>query len=208
MSWTIAESKGKTEKPPVGNHLAILVGIFDMGKQLDDFDPAKPWWQWRAYFVWELAGEQIAGTSKNHVIAIDLSMSTGKKSKLRQFVEARTGKALVAGDFDPLSELGQACFLNVVANGDYTKVGTVAAVPKGVPIPKPTYTPVALTLDEFKAGKPLPEWVPWLYGNPLEDHIRASQEMGGAKPKPRKKADAPAGQFAGLPVSDDGPIPF
>ena len=75
MSWTLTNTGGGggSEKPPVGNHLAVLVGIFDMGTQLDDFDPAKPRWQHQAYFVWELVGEKIAGTSKNHVIGAALT---------------------------------------------------------------------------------------------------------------------------------------
>lgn len=194
MGWTIPKSgAGKTEKPPAGNHLAILVGLFDMGKQWQEpFNPAKDkgYWAWRAFFVWELTGEEIAGTGKNHVIGIDLSLSTGDRSKLRKWVEARTGRPLVE-PFDPTTELGQACLLNVIEKNGYPKVDGMAALPKGMPVPKPTYPVTALSLDDFKGGTPVPEWVPYLYGSPLEEHIRACQEIGGAKPQPKKK-DAPA----------------
>lgn len=206
MGWEIPESKGggKTEKPPVGNHLAVLVAVIDMGKQLDDFDKSKPYWQWKAMFVWELVGEQIAGTAKNHVIGIDLSLSTGEKSKLRKWVQARTGKPFPAGPFDPTTELGQPCFLNVIEHKGYPKVDGVAAVPKGIPVPKPTYPLTALSLEEFQAGKPVPDFVPWLYGSPLEDHIKACQEIGGAKPTPKKKAEGDPAE--GVKTGD--PIPF
>jgi hypothetical protein len=210
MGWAIPESKagGKTEKPPVGNHLAVLVAVIDMGKQLDDFDKSKPYWAWRAYFVWELVGEQIAGTEKNHVIAIDLALSTGEKSKLRKWVQARTGKPFPSGPFDPTTELGQACFLNVIEKGGYPKVDGVAAVPKGIPVPKPAYPLTALSLEEFKGGTMPPEWTPWLYGSPIEDHIRACQELGGPKPQPKKKADAAPVGAGGDSTSLGGPVPF
>lgn len=206
MGWEIPKSGGGSkEKPPAGNHLAILVGLFDMGKQWQEpFNPAKDkgYYAWRAYFVWELCGEAITGADKNHVIGIDLSLSTGERSKLRKWVEARTGKPL-AEPFNPTTELGQPCLLNVVEKNGYPKVEGMAALPKGMPVPKPTYPVTALSLDEFKAGAPLPEWVPWLYGSPLEDHIKASQELGGPKPTPKKKADA-----APAANGSNDPVPF
>lgn len=218
MGWEIPKSVGGAkEKAPAGNHLAVLVGLFDMGKQWQEpFNPAKDkgYWGWRAFFVWELCDEVIASTSKRHVIGIDLSLSTGDRSKLRKWVEARTGKP-IAEPFDPTTELGQACMLNVVEKNGYPKIDGMAALPKSLAAhpPKPSYPVTALTLEEFKAGKPLPEWVPWLYGSPLEDHIRACQEIGGPKPQPKKKADgapAAAPSDAGadpVPTAEVAPAP-
>ncbi len=209
-AWNMTPSKGGSGgavKAPAGNHLAVLVGIFDMGHQEDDFDPNKVRWQHRAYFVWELVGEPIAGTNKNHVIGIDLTLSLNEKAKLRKWIEARTGKPIPDGvPFDPTSELGQACFLNVIEKNGYPKVDGVAAVPKGIPVPKSSYAPVAVTLSEFKAGTAIPDWCPWLYGNELAEHIKASRELGGAKPRPKKAgAVAPAGDATD---NSDDPIPF
>lgn len=208
MSWEIPKSGGgKTEKPPVGNHLAVLVGLFDMGKQWQEPFKAgdKGYWQWRGFFVWELCKKRITGTDKNHVIGIDLSLSTGDKSKLKAWVEARTGKA-IASPFNPTTELGQACLLSVVEKNGYPKVNGMAALIEGIDAPKPTYEPLAISLADFQAGKAIPEWCPWLYGSPLEDHIRACQQIGGAKPQPRGKGDAPAD---GAPATKSGdPIPF
>lgn len=204
MSWEIKKkSEGGYVKPPVGNHSAVLVALIDMGKQWQDpYTPKdKGYWARRAFFLWELVGEQIAGTDKNHVIGIDLNLSTGKKAKLRAFIEGRTGKPITE-PFDPTTEVGQPCFLNVVLNdGGFPVVKGMAAFPKGIPAPVPTYPVTVITLEEFKAGKPLPEWVPWLYGNPLEEHIRACQEIGGDKPKPRKAEQ-------GEPKAEAAPVPF
>lgn len=58
---------------------------------------------------------------------------------------------------------------------------------------QPTHPLTALSLEQFLAGTPVPEWVPWLYGSPLADHIRACQEIGGPRPRPRKKSPPAAG---------------
>jgi hypothetical protein len=194
MGWGIPAS-GSSEKPPAGNHAAVCVAVIDMGHQWQEpfnKDEDKGYWSWRAFFVWELVNEQIAATKKNHVIGIDLTLSVKDTAKLYKWVLARTGKAPGVG-FDPTSELGQPCMLSVIEKNKYPKVDGMAALPKGMPPPAPTYTPVAVSLDEFRAGAVLPEWVPWLYGSPLEDHIKACREIGGAKPAPRKGAPQQTG---------------
>lgn len=213
MSWEIPKSGGGSkEKPPADNHLAILVGLFDMGKQWQEpFNAAagdKGYWGWRAFFVWELTGAKISGTDKNHVIGIDLSLSTGERSKLRKWVEARTGKPLTE-PFNPTTELGKACFLNVVEKGGYPKVDGMAAVPAAFAkaAPAPTYPVTSVTLAEFREGAALPEWVPYLYGSPLEEHIKACQEIGGPKPQPKKKGPAPGTPEAAGVVTAAGEKP-
>lgn len=213
-AWSMTAGKGQgggTEKAPPGNHVAVLVGIFDMGRQWQEpFDKSKEgYYQHRAYFVWELVNEQIAGTTgKNHVIGIDLTLSLNEKAKLRKWVEARTGRVIPDGSaFDPTTELGQPCMLNVVEKNGYPKVEGVAAVPKGTTVPGPTYTPVAVLLSEFEAGTPIPDWCPWLYGSPLADHINACEEIGGDRPKPRKgqQQQTQGGQTRGGGAPADAP---
>lgn len=200
MGFAIKDSGGKKEKPPVGNHLAVCVAIIDMG---DQEQTAKKngveelYWAHRAYFIWELCDEQIAGTGKNHVIGADLTLTMSDRGKLPQWVKARCG-VVVTKDWNPLSELGQPCMLNVVPNGDYVNVGGMAGLAKSLAAnpPKPTYPLTSVSLEEFREGKAIPEWVPWLFGNPVEAYLRASREMGGVlgvtRAQLRKKADAPA----------------
>lgn len=202
MGWTtMTASKGGGggfERAPAGNHLAVLIGIIDMGKQfVEGFQGAPGKWQKRAYFVWELLGEQQAGTDRNHVVAIDLTLSLNEKAKLRKWVEARTGKVIPEGsDFDVVSELGKPCLLNVVEKNGYPKVDGVTAVPKGMPVGEPQRQPVAVSLDDFKARgeSAIPAWVPWFYGKPIADRITACEELGGKTPAPRP---GPAGDQAG-----------
>lgn len=197
MKTTSATGAGSV-KAPAGNHMAVLVGVFEMGTQQDPFDQTKA--RRQVCLVWELVNEAIAGTAgKNHVISAAVTQSLNEKATLRKWVEARLGRKLGNDEaFDISTELGQGCMLNVVANEKgYTRVEGVAAIPKGIPIPKPTYPLTALTLEDFRdEGKEIPEWVPWLYGNELADHIRASQEIGEKLParnKPQTAAADPAG---------------
>jgi hypothetical protein len=195
-------SGGKKEYPPVGNHLAVCVAVIDMGHQeQEDMKTGKTYWQWRAYFAWELVGAMIAGTDKNHVIGCDLTLSVKDTSHLYKWVKARTGKAPGAG-FNPTSELGQASMLSVVGkqvkDKVYPKVDGMAAIPAmfAKSVPSPSYPLTSISLDEFKTGaKVIPEWVPWLYGSHLADHIKACREIGGQKPQPGQR---PAVAGAGL----------
>jgi hypothetical protein len=220
--WEVSGSTtggDKRERPPAGNHLAVLVGVFDMGRQW--CDPMKPtdkgYWARRAYFVWELCDEKIAGTGKNHVIGIDLTLSRRDTAKVALWYKARTGQEIPM-PYNPTAELGTYCMLNVVMNASgYPKVAGVSAVPKALAgkEPKPTYPVSAVSLSEFKAGKGYPEWVPWLYGSPLEEHVKACEELGGTPGgRPRGGSGGSAGgdqatppeQTAGANAKD--PLPW
>jgi len=196
-------SGGGTEKAPAGNHMAVLVGVFEMGTQEETFQ-GETSARRKVALVWELVNEQIAGAAKNHTVIAAVTQSLNEKATLRKWIEARLGRKLGADeDFDISTELGQGCMLNVIANDKgYPRVEGVAAIPKGIPVPKPTYPPTAVTLEEFEGGKQIPEWVPWLYGSELAAHVAACQEIGAPKPV-RKGQSQPAEQPA-----DKGPIPF
>jgi hypothetical protein len=187
-AWTqkATSGGGNSEKPPVGNHPAILVAIIDMGTQQTEFQGTQKW-QRRAYFVWELVTEKQSGTKdRNHVIALDLTVSLADKAKLRKFMESRTGQKIADGaELDVTTELGQKCLLGVVANAKgYPKVETVSAVPKGLPFPDPQHKPMAITLEQLRDGSAtVPEWAPYLYGEPLWDVIQRCKEIAGVGAK-------------------------
>lgn len=209
FKMTAGAGGGGGEKPPAGNHLAVMVAAVDMGTQLHDYQ-GKVSWRRDIYLLWELVGAPIAGTTgKNHVIGTALTMSLNEKATLRAWVQARTGKMIADGaEFDITSELGQPCLLNVIEKGGYPRIEGVAAVPKGFPLPTATYKPVAISLDEFKTNPGIiPEWVPWHYGNPLAEHIKACKEIGGPKPVSKKSQQAGAESPSSDGTSKD-PIPF
>ncbi len=192
--WNKKASKGGDgegfEKPPPGNHPAFCIGMIDMGTQVSNFNGEESA-QHRAYFLYELVQEKNAA-GRNFVIGIDLSIGLTDKSKLRKFIEARTGKQIPDGvDYDISQELGQPCLLNVVMKGDFPKIDSVGSVPKGMVVPPPTNQPFTMVLDEFKAGAKIPAIFPWLYGEPLDAHINRALEITGKAPPPKKKRPQP-----------------
>src|ERR1700722_9951352 len=155
--WKATANKGNGggyyEKAPAGNHPAVLVGIFDMGTQRNEFQ-GKESWQHRLYFVWELVTKKMTGTTgRNHHIGLDLTFSLNEKAKLRKLIEARTGKSIPDGqEYEITNELGKPCLLNVVMNKDYPKIEGMAGAPDGIPFPAAQTTPVAMSLAQFRAG--------------------------------------------------------
>lgn len=188
-TWTMQPTKsgvggagGAIEKAPAGNHPAVLVAIIDLGHQLRQFDDDGKW-QHRIYLVWELVTEKQSGGA-NHVVGALVTMSLHEMATLRKWVEARRAAPIAEGqDFNITEELGKPCLLNIKhSDKGYPRVDGVTAVPKGLPCPPATRKPFALTLDEYRAGTKVPEWIPWLYGKPISDHIGQSRELSGSKP--------------------------
>jgi hypothetical protein len=196
MSWTQKASKGgdgNFERAPAGNHPAVLIGLIDMGTQENNYQ-GNVTWQHRAYFVYELVMEKMTTfPGKNHILAIDLTVSMNEKAKLRKWVEARTGKQIPDGvEYDISQELGQPVLLNVVLNKDgYPKIESVGSVPKGMTVPAPQNKPVIMSLEDFKGTGRVPEFCPWLYGEKLEDHIKRAQEITGKGTNQPAPATAP-----------------
>lgn len=210
MAWTQKATKGKGdgdfERPPPGNHVARLIGMFDLGIQETEFQGVKKE-QHRIQWVWELLNEKQSGTKGvNHVIGMELTLSLNEKAKMRKFIEARTGKSIPDGiEYDIVQELGQACLLNVVMNGDYPKVDGVSALPKGMDAPKAQREPVALTHTEIMAGSEIPDWAPFIYGEPPMDVAKrgtSPDEEESTAPKSTSPA-SPASPAASRP----GPPP-
>lgn len=214
---------GNKEKPPAGNHTAALVAVVDLGDQRqEDKKTGRNYWSHRAWFVWELLEHKIAGTTKNHVIGAEVTLALSDTSNLYKWVLARTGKAPDPATFKVADEVGQPCMLSVVNSpGGYPQVKGVAAVPKvmidrGLVTPA-TYPLTLLDIEDLVSGKAVvPEWVPWIYGSPVEDWVKASREGGGApRPRGRKaEAAAQATQAAQYDYEGEGegqgddPIPF
>lgn len=199
-TFTMKASKGGDgggfAKAPAGNHPAVLVAIIDMGTQENDYQGQKKW-QRKAYFVWELVAEKVDGVARNHVVAIDLTLSLTEKSKLRKWIEARVGKPMPNdSDYDIIKELGQPCLLNVVEKNGYPKIEGVSAVPKGMTISKPGYTPIAWTLDDKESD--IPSWVPYFYGKPILDQIKESREF--------RQATGETGATSGHDTGDNTPF--
>ena len=58
----------------------------------------------------------------------------------------------------------------------YSKIETATAVPKGMTVPPPQNKPFFAPLD---GPDDIPEWVPFLYGEKVQDVIDRCQEAAG-----------------------------
>lgn len=195
MSWTATANKsdgkgGGFEKAPPGTHPAVLVGIIDLGHQWQDpyGGEGEGRWEHRLYYVYELVTKKKTAQAANHLIAIDLKLSMHEKAKMRLWVEARTGKKIPDGtQYDVSQELGQPCLLQVVEKNGYPKIGGVMGIPDGLPVPAPLTKPTAWRYDADNLDA-IPDWVPFLYGQPIREVVRNSREIKGE----RKRQPEPA----------------
>lgn len=200
--WNVVPTSGSSsEKAPPGNHPAVCVAIIDMGTQfVQGFQGAEGKWQRRAYFVWELVTKKQSGNPKqNHVIGMDINVSLNEKAKLAQWIAARTGKPVPASGYNIAAELGQPCLLNIaLSDKGYPQIKAMAAVPEGLPVPKPQNTPILVTLEDFKrsGAAVVPSWVPYLFGRSIPDCIGDCKELAGN-----------AAKTGGVPGTQGGPPP-
>lgn len=206
-----AYSGDYSDSAPPGNHPAVLVALVDLGTQKSDYK-GKISWNRKVYMCWELVNEKIDGTKAvNHVIGRDFAVYFSPKAALRGFVEKWRGKAFAEGeDFDLGVLLGQACLLNVIhkPSGDkmYPRVEGVSKVPKGMKVEKPQRTPFKWMIGEGKY--PDPDWIPYLYGQPLRDHIAQADELHGGLNVGKRDAK-PEPEMAGVGRSaEDDEAPF
>lgn len=205
-AWTATTKKdtggADYENAPAGNHPAVLVAIIDLGTQENNFTPGETKLQHRCFWVWELVGSRKKD-GKPFTAGMELTFSMHEKSKMRKFVQARTGTTLPDSiDYDITQELGQPCLLRMIAtkNGDkeYVNVDGPSGLVTGMPVPVATLPKFAWNIADWKAGTPIsfPEWVPFSYGTSIEDIVCDSAELKG-KAKSARSASTSGASPAG-----------
>lgn len=164
------ESKGKDFDPiPEGLHLAICYAIYDLGTQENiGFSSSSQ----KILIIWELPDEQIEITKDNETkilprsISKKFTLSLGKKSNLRPFLESWRGKKFTDEEllgFDVTEVLGKPCQLNVVHDEStdgkhYAGISTVVPAPKGLQN-SVLYNPLTIFNMGDKISDQCPEWI-------------------------------------------------
>lgn len=208
---TATNKGGDFEQVPPGNYPAALVAIVDLGGQENDFGGEKKI-EHRVFWCWELVTKKTT-SGKNFLIGIDLTYSLHEKAKMRKWIEARLGKSIPDdGEYSIKKELGQKCLLSVKEKKGYSKIEGVASIPDGITVPDPVTTPFIWSIPDLKDNKlSLPSWLPFLYGEPLTDHIKRAEELQGtpvaATATPKNHSGAAEGSGVGSP-STDQTVPF
>ncbi len=195
---------GFADTPPAGTHQAVLVAIIDLGTQMEDYQGEQKKAR-KVFLAWELVQERAAGMPHGHVIGKQYTLSYHQKAALRGLIKGWRGKDLADGEEFDLAKLkGKSCLVNVThsTSGErtYANLGGVSPLPKGMPAVEPGVEPV---LWYIGSDEPFPDaaWLPWSYGERLEEILNRSDEM---KVRAPAGAAPPAGSVAG----DGDTIPF
>ena len=198
--------------PDAEPHPGVLVAILDLGNHEEQYGDQEAKKARKVFLVWELTATPMPGGKQNFFVGRDFTLSLNEKANLRKFIRGWRGEDIPDGtDFDIGSLLGtpdgqgkppgKKCIVNIThkksADGKktYSLVDSVSKIGRTTaPVPDPTVEPF---LWEIDGGSELPEheWLPHLYGKPVQEKIRVSQEWlareqatGGRKPAGNGKA--------------------
>lgn len=188
---------GEYERCPAGTFGAVLVAIIQLGHHPEKKTNSKTGAEKmvdtpKVYFCWEIPSEKQAN-GKPHVIGHKYTESLHEKSALRKMIETwRSGKPLSEDEeFDLSVMIGKPCLLTVtLTEGGYPKIGGVSGLPRGMAAEKPTYP---LLVWEIDGNVPPPQldWLPYIYGNPVDVEIKASTEWKEKTGQTRQQASPP-----------------
>lgn len=192
MATTAPVNKTTYTLAPKGTHIARVYKFMNLGTRLQEYQgKPKDYPDTLVTFTLELPNEmnefevETDGVkekvSKPFVISREFTLSMGRKSNLRPFVEGIIGTTLSdeeAGSFDIEQLVGMTCQATITheqsktdPDRKYAKLVSVAPLMKGIVAPEPINQPVVqdvktMTLDEINA---LPEF--------LQKKIRVSDEF-------------------------------
>jgi hypothetical protein len=208
ITATNATGGGPKELPPAGNNPGVLVGLIDLGSHQQQGDKGT-YVARQALLCWELTAEHKSDGSPFIVIKdYNIKEKLGKKSALREMLESWRNRPLNDGEaIDLMALLSKPCLVGIAhgkaANGnDYAKVTGIGSVPRGMPVPRALTVPFEW---HFGAGEFVaPDWLPFLYGEPVEDVIKRSIEAGGSTSGSARIGPGPAVPLvpaAGVPVA-------
>jgi hypothetical protein len=203
-----------------GQHAAVCIAVIDLGTHQKSFQGQKPYDARTIFVAWELTNDPsrpAVGIDFNFPVK-DGILSFSTKNKFRVWLKNwRNGKDLAEDEqFDFTSLIGKKCQITIEqkVNGDkkYSVIANLTGLLPGTPVNGPQNGPLVFDLDDEKDQNklPFPEWMPYLYGKTLEDHIAESYERKGkpaAQAAQAAAAAAAAGQAgpqnpaAGLPVN-------
>lgn len=182
MSLTLSAVTKSTETTPAGTCAARCYQIVDLGHQTTSFEgEVKVVPQVR--ITWELA--ELMEDGRPFSISREYTASFGPKANLRKMLEAWRGRPFTTEELNSFSlenVLGAPCMLSVIHKPSkdgtkvYANVGSVVALPKGMPCPEPVNPPVKFDIGNFDEAvfNAFPEW--------LRAKILLSKEMEGDIP--------------------------
>jgi hypothetical protein len=188
---------GSYEKPKPGRYTGVLVGVAVIGThEGGQYGPkAKIMLRWELH---KRKGPVVDTEGNPMTIDQRYNQSFADRSTLRPVVEAHMGPIADGQTVRSQDWLGKSAILNLVENGKYINVETVAALdPEEDEAPKP-----ALKLEHWEPADdtPCPSWAKFWW--------EKSTDFAGKKGSEARNGRAPAMATAGGGGEDDDDIPF
>ena len=194
MSLTLTAVTKSTETVPAGTFAARCYQIIDLGHQTTSYEgeiKVVP----QVRITWELS--ELMSDGRPFSISREYTATFGPKGNLRKMLEAWRGRPFTPeelGGFSLENVLGAPCMIGVVHKPSkdgtkvYANVGSVMALPKGMPVPEQVNPLVKFDIGNFnkEVFNSLPEW--------LRTKIMMSKEM--------EDQEIPADK----PVEDNEPV--
>lgn len=181
----------KTEIPSADTHDARVVAMIDLGTHEESYQGAEPADKRKCLIVFELDEEMTGMKGVNHVIAKEYTLSFHEKASLRQLAELLTndGKPFAAdSDVDLDAMLGLPCAVTIAheqgkgekADRTYARLKQVSAVARKK---HPQHFKAKREVVSWFVGDDpaeLPDYLPRVYGEKVEDKIARCKELGGS----------------------------
>jgi hypothetical protein len=152
-------SGGNFTPVPAGNHIAICYRLIDLGTQIVEWKGAKKN-QRKVLISWELPNELMTeGEYEGQPFTTGrrYTWSMSEKASLRHDLESWRGRSFTEEDFsgpnrfNAANIIGKPCMLSIVhetkEGSTYSNIKSVAAIPKGMPVPAPVNKPIYFTLE-------------------------------------------------------------
>lgn len=183
------DNGGNFEPVPEGLHLAICIGVWDVGLQWNDkWGIAQP----KGVVMWELPDDRIDVEKDGKKVNLPMSiskrytLSLNKKANLRRDLEGWRGRSFAEEEaelFDLNAILGKGCQLNIVheKKGDktYANIQSIVGLPKGMKLREPENPLRFFEIEpdsEIIIPDTAPEWIQNLIRNSEEYKL---QEKSG-----------------------------
>lgn len=180
MTKPVSGRSGDYKPAPAGTHIAILIGIYDLGHHQESWDGVTSW-KPKVLLTWELS-EELMDDGRPFTISRTFNLSLHENAAFRKFLEPWRGKFTdqeTAG-WDVREMLGKPCMLTVAHNQDKadpqkTWANVMAATPlskrDAARPPKPVND---LTVYAVEDGEP-----PASFPAFIRSRILASREFDG-----------------------------
>jgi hypothetical protein len=219
----LTASEGDFKLTPPGTHLAICIGVIDLGTQKTVFE-GKEKRNKKVRIVWELCNEK---DDSGKVITTGKSYTTslGDRATLRAHLQSWRGRAFTPDElkgFKLETIVGKPCVLTIIheaktGGGMRDSIASITNIMKGMPVPPQVNPSTTFDIDAWDNAKfdKLPPFLQkWILESPegAKERMRASPGIpsgGAAYGQPTGATGAYSGYSAPLnAASTADEIPF